>query len=281
MMTRCSLSILIHVCLFQFSLALCHYGSSMNNPGKSCREILIHNPGCYGFSGHYWIQCSGLGSPVQVYCDMEYLQGGWMKVASENFTSGVPCPCEWVNYTVNDNNYCTTPNDTTIASWFIDTICPYSEVRGYVLVDQKGLCDGFQSSSLDGNYVDGISITYNDSNVRQHLYTYVVGREQKAISEACECHGATPNHHLFLLWDFMCDSGFEANTATASSVATRTLFTGEGCAVNSGCCHLVGAPWFYRSIPVEITSRLELRILSDGGHTDEMILVKEVELYVK
>ena len=75
---------------------------------------------------------------------------------------------------------CTTPNDTTIASWFIDTICPYSEVCGYVLVDQKGLDDRFQSS-LDGNYIDGISITYNDSNTRQHLYTYVVGREQKAI----------------------------------------------------------------------------------------------------
>ena len=51
--------------------------------------------------------------------------------------------------------------------------------------------------------------------------------------------------------------------------------------MNSGCCHLVGALWFYCSIPVEITLRLEVRILSDGGHTDEMILVKEVELYVK
>ena len=36
-------------------------------------------------SGHYWIQCSGLGSLAQVYCDMEYVQGGWMKVANNLF----------------------------------------------------------------------------------------------------------------------------------------------------------------------------------------------------
>ena len=107
-----------------------------------------------------------------------------MKVASENFTSGVPCPCEWVNHTVNDNSYCATPNDTTVVSWFIDTFC------------------------LDRNYADGIYITYNDSNARQHWYTYVVGREQKALSESRDCHSARLNHHLFLLWDFMCDSGF-------------------------------------------------------------------------
>ena len=55
-----------------------------------------------------------------------------------------------------------------------------------------------------------------------------------------------PTITCFLYGTLCVTVGFEADTATASSVATRTLLTGESCAVNSGCCHLVGAPWFYR-----------------------------------
>lgn len=215
-----------------------------------------------------------------------------MRIAEENFISEqVSCPCQLLNYTTTDDanatTYCTVPSSLAQVSWYIDNICPYSEIRGYVLVDQKGHNDGFQmndSCNVNDNYVDGVSITYNSSSQRQHLYTYIVGREQSALPQSCECHGASPNYPLFLLWDFMCDSGFDPNADNSSllSVAPRTLFTGKECAVDSsGCCQVIGAPWFYRSLPVEVNSSLEVRILSDGGHDDEMILLREVALYVR
>ena len=265
---------------------LCYHGTSMSNPGSSCRDIVFINPGCFGFSGFYWIQCNGMNSPVQVYCDMRTHQGGWMRVASENFTAGSLCPCDWDNYTASGIQYCTTPSDMTAASWYVDNICPYSEVRGYVLADQKGLCDGFfnvnvTNATIDDNYVDGISISIGNTS-RQHIYTYAIGREQKAgLSEACECHSSDVTIPAFILWDYMCDSGFEADSSSASAIGTRTLFTGRGCAVDSGCCHVAGSPWFYKRMPCTLSETLEVRILSDEDHSDEMVLIREVELYVK
>lgn len=212
--------------------------------------------------------------------------------------------CEWFNYTITTNStswtYCTVPPSCTQASWYIDTICRYSEVRRYVLIDQKGYSDGVQACNVDNlatgrnnscydisinsNYVDGVSISYNSSNQHQHLYMHTVGRDHSPLPQSCQCHGTYNlfSYPYFLMWDFMCDSGYSSvNSSTVLNFAPRTLFTGEGC-YDGGCYQVIGAPWFYCSLPVQVTdSRLEVRILSDGGHQDEMILLREAEFYVR
>lgn len=86
------------IAYFHFTDSLCYHGTTANNPATSCQEILIFNPGCYGLSGVYWIQCNGSAQVQQVYCDMDTLQDGWMRVASEKFTNsslgsgGASCP---------------------------------------------------------------------------------------------------------------------------------------------------------------------------------------------
>ena len=272
------------------SLALCYYGTTSSNPAKNCYDIIKRNPSCYGVSGYYWIDC-GNGT-IQVYCEMEYLQGGWIRIASENFTAGANCSCEWLDITVEGTKYCTVANNDLQAQWHIDNICPYSEVRGYVLVDARGVPDGYylQQTNIDQNYVDGVAFLYgvNRSTSRtHHLFTYAVaspvGQEPY---RSCECQNSKADDPpiIFVGWDQMCDTGYYSSPYDNTKVGPRTLFTGEGCETGDdayGCCHVAGAPWFYKSIPNTVNEVITVKILCNGNHASEMILVRELELYVR
>ena len=269
----------------QRAAGLCLYGTDQANPGKSCAEILKVNPGCFGMSASYWVQCGNMSNAVSVHCDMERLGGGWMRIAKHDFVAGDSCQCEWQNHTApNGVDYCTTTDGIGSASWTVDNICPFAEINGYVLADHLGFCDGFfgkASNKLDDNYVDGVSITVNTTSFkRQHIFTYAVGREENDINESCDCHGSPYNDYPeFIEWDYLCDSGYFFNTSSATNVSNRTLWTGQGCGTH--CCHSVGAPWFYKSLPDVLEMDVELRILTDDSHADEMLLVREFQLYVR
>ncbi len=270
--------------------ALCTYGTTEGNPGQSCREILVKNPDCFGQSGLYWVQC-GWSPPQQLFCEMSRLRGGWIRVAKANFTNGTACPGYWAAYAASNGlDYCAVPADLTgqqKASWYIDPPCSYSEVNGYVLGDQQGNCDGFVGGAylIYKPYVDGVSFTYGGSDgpgLRSHLFTYAVGREEQARQESCECHGSTaqhPPHYVGV--NFMCDSGMKPFTAQASRIGYRVLWTGEGCGAASSCCHRAGAPWFYRKLARTVNRQLEIRIMQTSGHSDEKVLVRELELYIR
>ena len=207
-----------------------------------------------------------------------------MRVARRNFTAGNPCPGEWISYVgANGRQYCTSTDGTPQAEWVITSPCPYSEVNGVLLGDQKGNCDAFtdqDSSSIKENYVDGVSITYG--NPKQHIYTYAVGREEKARLESCECHGSTyTDYPIFVGWDFLCDSGMKPYTAQASAIGQRVLWTGEGCDERSSCCHAAGAPWFYKILPETVHDRIQIRIMTDDAHADEMVLISEIIMFVR
>ena len=266
-------------------LAICYYGTTSSNPGQNCQDIIRMNPGCFGMSGYYWVNCSSSGT-VQVYCDMESLQGGWIRAASENFTSGTGCLCGWQNITVNGQTYCTVASNDQDASWTIDTICPYSEIRGYVLVDQRGRAEAFFSNPsatnrADDIFVDGVVFLTNTS--LSHLFTYAVGVPFSVdVDRSCECDGSTYiSYPYFLEYDYMCDTGYSSSNYNAAQLAPRTLFTGEGCETESGCCYVAGAPWFYKSIAFTTDEKIKVKIVADKTHADELILVKELGLYVR
>lgn len=59
-----------------FNVSKSGKGLSRNFPALSAREIRNENPR----NGVYWIQPTGSSAPLQVYCDMETDDGGWMCV---------------------------------------------------------------------------------------------------------------------------------------------------------------------------------------------------------
>ena len=227
-------------------------------------------------------------TPVQVYCEMETLQGGWIRIASENFTDGSTCSCEWVSVTVEGTTYCTVDDTESQASWFIDNICSYSEVRGYISADHRGTTRGFRETgnTIDDNYVDGVSFTYGPTTKRQHLFSYGAANNA-AISDSssCACQNGDigSGYNQIMLWDFMCDTGYGpiSSDYEPTLVAPKTLFNGEGCGTGNGCCSVVGTPWFYRYLPTTLDEEIEVRIMANNVHVNEMILVRELELYVR
>ena len=290
----------IYLCLPWFVIVTsayneCEYGDDAGRVARTCREVAVKNQYCIHESALRWIDCGDGGEALeQVYCDMSHMGGGWQRLAKLNFTSSDPCPANstWMPVSVDGLDYCSTVNGYTEARWILYPKCSFSEISGYVLADQRGRMEGFyvsptQTRTLYEHYVDGVSITYgagNSSSVRQHIFTYAVGRDELARVESCPCHGAPiSNVPYFVQFDYHCDSAYAPYAATPLSSGHRTLWSGEGCGVGSVCCSSADTPWFYRVLHENIHNQpLEVRILSDAGtHTDEMILIREIALYVR
>ena len=159
-------------------------GLHQNYPAASCGAILQFIPSFP--SGHYWIRSSN-GSAVLVYCDMtrscSNITGGWMRVAELDMRdSSSQCPSD-----LRMGNACNTTRTCVIKSgnancssvFFTTHGFNYSRVCGMIRAYQFGTPDAFgnhgnpklrNSSTLDSNYVDGISLTH--ASPRQHIWTF-------------------------------------------------------------------------------------------------------------
>ena len=106
----------------------------------------------------------------------------------------------------------------------IDNSSSYSRVRGRVRAYQYGGPDGFSGAGsrsmprrsggrnrqIDGNYVDGISIT-RGSDTRQHVWTYAVGVHQYIRNDnserTCPSTGIGRRQPGFVGDNYFCSSG--------------------------------------------------------------------------
>ena len=209
------------------------YGFDVDLPGASCADIYNKNPTSHGRSGYYVLKTDHL---FFAYCDMELdcggNKGGWMRIADINTSRGDTCPGEWSNYN-STYNYCTGNNISAgcYSTYFLTNSTSYSKVCGKVKGYQKGSMDAFYpharsqgqyrwaytpiiaSRSLDGVYVDGISIT--SGNPRKHVWTYAVGISDdysRFQQHNCPCaRYPGPGSPTYVGSHYYCESG---NTGT-------------------------------------------------------------------
>ena len=92
----------------------------------------------------------------------------------------------------------------------------FRQVCGRFRAFQVGSPDGFTAFNapkpvtIDGPYVDGISITYMNEGKREHIFTYAGGViENSAIGNpnVCPCAGGTPVPLFVRNADHYCESG--------------------------------------------------------------------------
>ena len=150
-------------------------GMIQSTPGKTCNDIYRINKATRGASGNYWINTTT--GVHQVYCDMELEcgghKGGWMRIADLDTTRGDDCPSGWTKITTpvaaciaaNSDDGCHSANFSTLS-------VPYNKVCGMAVGYHGDSLDGFAglgypTKSINGPYVDGMSITYG--NPRKHL----------------------------------------------------------------------------------------------------------------
>ena len=160
----------------------------------------------------------------------------------------------------------------------------YTKVCGFVQGYQESSTDGFYrriEANVDGNYVDGISITHGSP--RRHLWTYATGIGELAPHnlQRCPCARFDPNDRTgvpsFVGEHFYCESGFSVDSYGVIAW-DNLLWDGVKCqTVANKCCERYG--WFYRDVPSS-SDDIELRICGDEANENEDTLLSMYEFWV-
>ena len=280
--------------------ALCNLGrgTTQNNPADSCSNVFYTCP-----SGYYWIRSSN-GTAVQVYCDMNRVcgcsgTGGWTRVAYLNMTDTTQqCPSAWTLQTRSSEPRRLCGRDSGSASCKSVTYSTfgmnYSHVCGRVIGYQSRVPDAFAnpSQTIEGYYVDGVSLTHGPPGSRQHIWTFAAGIVENNPSSyprwSCPCADRATALSLvpsFVGNDYFCESGDPASTYTLTIFAANDpLWDGQGCGAAS-CCELsyppgVTPPWFCKQLPQTTTDDIEVRICGDQQIANEDTPVELIEIYV-
>ena len=155
------------------------FGRSRFASLHSCQAIHIFQPSFT--SGYYWVVSSN-GSSVCVYCDMTKsggnVTGGLTRVAIlNNETRRQLCTDNFT--TTDDNTRCVRSTEDAGCSNIVFPVMniPYSHICGTVQAFWFGTPDSFtgskrSSTTINDNYVDGISLTYGTSNKNTYMDIY-------------------------------------------------------------------------------------------------------------
>ena len=170
----------------------------------------------------------------------------------------------------------------------------YSHVCGRVIGYQNGTPDGFHNSgsqTIEGYYIDGISLTHGPPGSRQHIWTFAAGLVENNPASyprySCPCADRATARSLvpsFVGNDYFCESGDPASTYASMFYSNDPLWDGQGCGAAS-CCELsyppgVTPPWFCKQLPQATTDDIEVRLCADEGTTNEDIPLELIELYI-
>ena len=217
---------------------------------------------------------------------------GWRRVAFINMTdTSYNCPTG-LNLTSYSKRTCgrshTTRGGCSSTTFSVGGL-PYSRVCGRIRGYQFGATSGFlnrYNQSINGYYVDGVSLTHGGAGSRRHIWTFVAGLSEVTTrwpSNGCPCDAAT--HSIipsFVGNDYFCESGFHSEWNFGFILYPNdTLWDGQNCASNSTCCQLNNPPWFTKNLPTNTTDDTEFRICTDSTPEFDDVPIELVELYVQ
>ena len=269
-------------------------------PAVSCSNIIAQSQ-VIRPSGYHWIKNSN-GTAVQVYCDMDRVcgcnsTGGWTRVAYLNMTDpSQQCPSAWTLQTRSSEprRLCGRgSSDAGCDSVTYSTFgINYSHVCGRVIGYQYYSTDAFGASqSIEGYYVDGVSLTHGFPGSRQHIWTFAAGIVENNPSHyprhSCPCADRATALSLvpsFVGNDYFCESGNPNSNFTNTLYANDPLWDGQGCG-SSSCCELsyppgVTPPWFCKQLPQATTDDIEVRICRDQTNY-EATPIELIEVYIQ
>jgi len=268
-------------------------GMMESNPGKSCDDIYQINKASRGVSTNYWIQTST--GVHQVYCDMELecggYKGGWMRIADLDISRGDNCPIGWRNMTIPDSAsmvVCGSPSNNAgcYSTNFIVHGSSYYKICGKARGYQRSTPDAFRRvagiKSINGPYVDGLSITVGSN--RKHVWTYAVGIGGTHATSNCPCSSIVTSISppAFVKTHYYCESGNTDGSESGPYYTNNPLWDGASCEDdNNNCCSYVAMPWFLRQFPVALQDNVEARICHDQSVSDEDIVIDLLQLFVQ
>ena len=167
----------------------------------------------------------------------------------------------------------------------------YSRVCGKIIGYQDETPDTFghigRSKSIEGTYVDGISLTHG-RNPRKHIWTFAAGLDEvgdRYPSFNCPCTNRNLSSFAtspptFVGNDYFCDTG-SAEAYQFIFYGDDPLWDGAGCGPLNDCCTLNSPPWFRKQLPSATADDIEMRICRLSNPVDEDTPVEIVEIFVQ
>ena len=271
----------------------------MTYTGSSCEDIYNNNPETGDKSGYYrininqWTFCNMTEITVvsgDVLPTCAGVGGGWRRIANVNVSTGSDCPSGWRKDTYSGVSYCRVVSDANYvcsSTNFFTNGTSYQRVCGRARGYQKGwsvaLHRSYTGQTIDGFYVDGLSITHG--NPRQHIWTFANGLyDGLAYYDQFNCPCAPGSEYpspSFVGTNYYCESGINDNVRNESAYYFNDpLWDGSGC-ITSNCCDNPIQPWFYRELNGTTTDDIEARICRENGFSTGSTLIDQLELYIQ
>ena len=214
-----------------------------------------------------------------------------MRIGHFDLNRGEGCPSNLNTFTYNSKQYCRRSVDVGCSSVYFDNLGKeIREVCGMIEAYQWYTLDAFYASSsqtIDGPYMDGISIT--QGSPRQHIWSYAVGLQENSRQThnnyKCPCSSTgsgTVSPPSFVGGDYYCDTGNIAPTHTQVVYPDR-LWDGSGvsCVSGSTCCDNPDQPWFRKKLATPSTDNIEVRWCADEPRSNEFTATRQLELFIK
>ena len=147
---------------------------------------------------------------------------------------------------------------------------------------------GYHSrQGIDGQYVDGLSLTHGAPGSRQHIWTFASGLFTRRRSSShsrlrCPCDNGNTTYRSppFVGNDYFCESVTQSTWATVF-YPDALLWDGQVCEGGGTCCQFNNPPWFTKNLANSTTEDIELRLcLTETSQYADMAL-ELLELYVQ
>ena len=213
--------------------------------------------------------------------------GVWKRIAYINMSDPVQqCPNAWRGYStpVRSCGRPVTSRSACAPVFFSTNGMQYSKVCGRAVGYQKGSPDGFGGKTfdetLDGLYVDGVSVTHGSP--RTHIWTFAVGlyTGENRNSNNCPCEGGRQQPD-YVGPNFFCGSGdHDPRYDLPKFYDQDPLWNGANCPNTTGC-PFNSPPWFSTALPTPTTDDIEVRICGDQSTGDEDTPIQFLEIYVQ
>ena len=231
------------------------------------------------------LQLSGLPQVKTTQMDFPCGGPGWTRIVFLNMSDPThECPDAWYEH-IDPRRVCgRQPQDSGSSC---DTLTlsvygmQYSRVCGRAIGYPNGTVEAFYVynnnptgllSTLEGPYVDGISITHGYPPPRTHIWTFAAGRSETYNNTyECPCRGQSRAvSPPFVGNNYFCEAGSWDDP----------LWDGDGCRL-SMCCSFNSPPWFNIQLPEPTTNNIDVRICGSTIARYEDTPIELLELYIQ
>ena len=206
------------------------------------------------------------------------------------------CPSGWTEATYDGLRLCGRPSNAaprTCESANFTIGLRYTQVCGRAIGYQFGDPVAFALSSgrsIDGYYMDGLTLTYGSQGARRHIWSFVNGLSEDRVGyNACPC---APNYNnvsggnppSFVGTNYFCESG-TVDESNIFSFHNEVLWDGEGCSLSGNtCCSYNSPPYFTTQLQAPTSDNIEGRLCGYENRNRPGragTLIRLLELYVK